>query len=150
MITTQVALLLQGGPISGHNLSTDISLLGNFVGPVVRSNNAFLNTSDGVCDQIYGGRINSNVQRLDSSAIGTDESVDLLVNDGLKNQDSFGRWMNGIMTETSGSMGDPVLESSIPSSQDSFTSPEQIFNLTEVSPAWAYSTETTKVFFFFS
>ncbi|XVF62490.1 hypothetical protein PTKIN_Ptkin09bG0012200 [Pterospermum kingtungense] len=134
-----------GGPISGYNLSTDISLHGNLVVPVARSNNAYLNTPEGVSHQISGGQVNSNVQRTDSSAIGTGESLDLLVDDGLQSQDSFGRWMNGIMTEASGSMGDPVLESSISSSQDSFTSPEQIFSIIDVSHAWAYSTDTTKI-----
>ena len=149
MITTQVASLLQGGPISAYNLSTEISLLGNLVEPVVQSNNAYLNTPEGVCYQISGGQVNSNVQMKDSSAIGTAESLDLLVTDGLQSQDSFGRWMNCIMTESPGSVGDPVpvLESSISSGQDSFTSPEQIFSITEVSPTWAYSTEKTKVFF---
>ena len=146
MITTQVASLLQGGPISAYNLSTEVSLLGNLVEPVAQSNNAYLNNPEGVCYQISGGQVNSSVQRKDSSAIGTGELLDLLVNDGLQSQDSFGRWMNCIMTESPGSVGDPVLESSISSGQDSFTSPEQIFSITEVSSAWAYSTEKTKVF----
>ncbi|XWS08510.1 hypothetical protein CRYUN_Cryun40dG0008700 [Craigia yunnanensis] len=133
------------GPISTYNLSTEIPLFGNLVEPVAQSNNAYFNTPEGVCYQISGGQVNSNMQRKDSSAIGTAESLDLLVTDGLQSQDSFGRWMNCIMTEPPGSMGDPVIESSISSGQDSFTSPEQIFTITEVSPAWAYSPEKTKI-----
>ncbi|XWS14166.1 hypothetical protein CRYUN_Cryun36dG0100400 [Craigia yunnanensis] len=136
---------ITGGPISAYNLSTEVSLLGNLVEPVAQSNNAYLNIPEGVSYQISGCQVNSNVQRKDSTAIGTGESLDLLVNDGLQSQDSFGRWMNCIMTESPGSMGDPVLESSISSGQDSFTSPEQIFSITEVSPTWAYSTEKTKI-----
>ncbi|XVF38828.1 hypothetical protein REPUB_Repub20aG0135800 [Reevesia pubescens] len=134
-----------GGPISAYNLSTEVSLLGNLIEPVAQSNKAYLNTAVGVCNQISSGQVNSNVQRKDSSAIGTGDSLDLLVNDGLQSQDSFGRWMNYVMTESPDSVGDPVLESSISSGQDSFTSPEQIFSITEVSPAWAYSTEKTKI-----
>ncbi|XP_022721859.1 calmodulin-binding transcription activator 5-like [Durio zibethinus] len=133
-----------GDPISAYNLSTEISLLGNLVGSVAQSNNAYLNTPDAVCYQISGVQVNSNVQK-DSSAIGTGESLDLLVNDSLQSQDSFGRWMDRVMTESPGSRDDPVLESSISSCQDSFTSQEQIFTITEVSPAWAYSTEKTKI-----
>ncbi|XWS53541.1 hypothetical protein CRYUN_Cryun10bG0010100 [Craigia yunnanensis] len=136
---------ITGGPISAYNLSTEISLLGNLVEPVVQSNNAYLNTPEGVCYQILGGQVNSNAPRKESSVIGTGESLDLLVNDGLQSQDSFGRWMNCIMTESPSSVGDPVLESSISSGQDSFSSPEQIFSITEVSPTWAYSTEKTKI-----
>ncbi|XVF28232.1 hypothetical protein REPUB_Repub15cG0011800 [Reevesia pubescens] len=117
-----------GGPISAYNLSTENSLLGNLVEPVAQSNNAYLNSPEGVCYQISGGQVNFNAQRNDSSAIGTGELLDRLVDDGLLSQDSFGRWMN-ITTEPPGSVGDPA----------------QIFSITEVSPAWAYSTEKTKI-----
>ncbi|XVF66145.1 hypothetical protein PTKIN_Ptkin10aG0011700 [Pterospermum kingtungense] len=134
-----------GDPISAYNLSTEISLLGDLVEPVVQNNNGYRKTLEGVCHQISGGQVNSNVQRKDFSATGTGESLDLFVDDGLQSQDSFGRWINNIMTESPGSVADPVLESSISSGQDSFTSPEQIFSINEVSPGWAYSTEKTKI-----
>ncbi|XVE82240.1 hypothetical protein DITRI_Ditri15bG0132100 [Diplodiscus trichospermus] len=128
-----------GGPLSACNLSTESSLLGNLVEPVSQSN-----APQGVCYQMSGGQVNSNVQREDSSAIGTGELLELLVDDGLQSQDSFGRWINCIVTDTSGPVGDPVLESSMSSGPYS-TSPEQIFSITEVSPTWAYSTEKTKI-----
>ncbi|OMO53573.1 IQ motif, EF-hand binding site [Corchorus capsularis] len=134
-----------GGPISAYNLSTEISSLGNLTEQVAQSNNAYINYPDGVCNQISGGQVYSIAQRRDSSAIGTGNPVDLLANDGLQSQDSFGKWVNYIMTESPGSVDDPVIESSISSGQDSFTSPEQIFSITAVSPAWAYSTEKTKI-----
>lgn len=146
-MTTQVASLLQGGPISAYNSSPDISLLDNLVDPVAQSNSAYLNTPGGVCYQTPGTEVNSTVLREDSSPIGTGESLDLLINNGLETQDSFGKWVNCTVTESPCSMGDPVLESSSSSGQDSFTSPEEIFSITEVSPAWAYSTEKTKVLF---
>ncbi|TYJ15506.1 hypothetical protein E1A91_A10G188100v1 [Gossypium mustelinum] len=134
-----------GGPISAYNSSPDISLLDNLVDPVAQSNNAYLNTRGGVCYQTPGTEVNSTMQREDSSAIGMGKPLDLLINNGLESQDSFGKWINCTVTESPCSMGDPVLESSSSSGQDSFTSPEEIFSITEVSPAWAYSTEKTKI-----
>ncbi|XP_048129258.1 calmodulin-binding transcription activator 5 isoform X2 [Rhodamnia argentea] len=75
-------------------------------------------------------------------------------NDGLQSQDSFGRWMNYIMAETPDIANDAALESSIsscyfgPSSvamNDQRSSPEIIFSITDVAPAWAFSTEKTKI-----
>ncbi|XP_038992255.1 calmodulin-binding transcription activator 5-like isoform X2 [Hibiscus syriacus] len=133
------------GPIHADNSSTDISLLDNLAEPVAQSNNAYLNNPGAVYYQISGAQVNSNVQSEDSGAIGTVEPLDLLVNGGLQSQDSFGKWINNTLTELPCSMGDPVLESSNSSGHDSFTSQEQIFSITEVSPAWAYSTEKTKI-----
>lgn len=60
------------------------------------------------------------------------------------------------MADSPGSVDDAVLESSISFGHESSFSkaldhhkspiPEQIFSITEVSPAWAFSTEKTKVF----
>ncbi|KAK8671197.1 hypothetical protein V6N13_037802 [Hibiscus sabdariffa] len=143
--TTVNGLSYDGGPISAYNSSTDISLLDNLVEPVAQSKNAYLNNSVAVCSQISGAQVNSKVQSEDSSAIGTGEPLDLLVNGGLHSQDSFGKWINNTLTESPYTMGDPVLESLSSAGNVSFTSPVQIFNITEVSPAWAYSTEKTKI-----
>ncbi|MBA0710657.1 hypothetical protein Golax_009929, partial [Gossypium laxum] len=132
-----------GGLISAHNLSTETSLLVNSIAPVAQSNNAYLGTTGGVCNQISGGQVNTTSQLKDSCALGIGDSLDFLVNDGLQSQDSFGKWINDFITEPLGSVGDSVLELS--SANDSFTSPEQIFSITEVSPGWAYSTEKTKI-----
>ncbi|XP_040959182.1 calmodulin-binding transcription activator 5 isoform X3 [Gossypium hirsutum] len=134
-----------GGPISAYNSSPDISLLDNLVDPVAQSNNAYLNTPGGVCYQTPGTEVNSTVQREDSSAIGMGKPLDLLINNGLESQDSFGKWINCTVTASPRSMGDPVPESSSSSGQDSLTSPGEIFSITVVSPAWAYSTEKTKI-----
>ncbi|XP_017974984.1 PREDICTED: calmodulin-binding transcription activator 5 [Theobroma cacao] len=133
------------GHTSAYNLSTGISSLGNLTDPVAQSNNAYINYPEGICNQVSGGQVNSNVQRKDFRVIGTGDSLDLLVDDGLQSQDSFGRWINYIITESPGSVDDPVPESSISSGQESITSPEQIFSITGVSPAWAYTTEKTKI-----
>ncbi|KAJ0789383.1 putative transcription factor CG1-CAMTA family [Helianthus annuus] len=67
--------------------------------------------------------------------------LDTMVNDGLKDQDSFGRWMNYTMTE-SPVIDDPILTTQIAVSTGYN---QQIFSITEVSPSWASSTEETKV-----
>ncbi|MBA0696686.1 hypothetical protein Goari_003218 [Gossypium aridum] len=121
-----------GGPISAYNSSPDISLLDNLVDPVAQSNNAYLNTPGGVCYQTPGTEVNSIVQREDSSAIGMGKSLDLLINNGLESQGSFGKWINCTVTASPCSMGDPVPESSSSSGQDSFTSPGEIFSITEI------------------
>ncbi|KAD5802999.1 hypothetical protein E3N88_14359 [Mikania micrantha] len=78
--------------------------------------------------------------------------LDIMRKDGLPTQESFGRWMNYIIADSPESI------------DDSFFTPEtlligqpslgtingdhhesQIFNITEVSPSWALSTEETKI-----
>ncbi|TYJ17711.1 hypothetical protein E1A91_A09G071800v1 [Gossypium mustelinum] len=133
-----------GGPISADNLSMEISMLVNLVEPVAQSNNTYFNTPTTVCNTISSSQINPDVQQKDSIATGAGDPLDLLINDGLNGQDSFGKWMNYTITESPVS-GDSMQESSVSSVQDSFTSPEHIFTITEVSHEWAYSTEKTKI-----
>ncbi|PPD90603.1 hypothetical protein GOBAR_DD12457 [Gossypium barbadense] len=133
-----------GGPISADNLSTEISMLVNLVEPVAQSNNTYFNTPTTVCNTISSSQINPNVQQKDSIATGAGDPLDLLINDGLNSQGSFGKWVNYTITESPVS-GDSMQESSVSSVQDSFTSPEHIFTITEVSHEWAYSTEKTKI-----
>ncbi|KAK9080028.1 hypothetical protein SSX86_001703 [Deinandra increscens subsp. villosa] len=78
--------------------------------------------------------------------MGTIKILDTMVNDGLKNQDSFGRWMNYTMSE-SPVIDDilttqPVVSTGYNQQSHSF---QQIFSITEVSPSWASSCEETKV-----
>ncbi|XP_021898630.1 calmodulin-binding transcription activator 5 [Carica papaya] len=99
--------------------------------------------------------VQSDILHFDPPVI-TSASMDVLVNDGLQSQDSFGRWMDYIIDDSPGSMSDPTLESPISSVHDSVPSPvisdllssvpEQVFTIKDVSPAWAYSNEKTKVF----
>lgn len=102
-----------------------------------------------------GGQTNLNVEKSESIPV---NSLDSLLNEGLQSQDSFGRWINEVITDSSGSVIDPAIEPSI-SSVDSVhnsycdstlyhhqtSAMEQIFNITDVSPAWAFSTEKTKI-----
>lgn len=75
--------------------------------------------------------------------------------DTLQSQDSFGRWINHMISDAQCSVDESALVSSVPSIQEPYSSlavdhqqpflPEQVFNLTDVSPTWASSTEKTKV-----
>lgn len=86
---------------------------------------------------------------------GADESLDALLNNGPQSRESFGRWMNSFISDSNGSLEDPSFEAMVTLEHDPLTPqaafhphsniPEQVFNITEVSPVWAYSSEKTKV-----
>ncbi|XP_048235121.1 calmodulin-binding transcription activator 5 isoform X2 [Ricinus communis] len=144
-----------GRYLSPYNLSAEISPLDNLTKPVVRSNDSHFSIPDNEYIQSTGVQVNSNVQQKGSNFLGTGDTLDMLVNDGLQSQDSFGRWIDYIIADSPGSVDNAVLESSFSSGLDSSTSPaidqlqssvpEQIFVITDISPAWAFSTETTKI-----
>ncbi|XP_043708894.1 calmodulin-binding transcription activator 5 isoform X2 [Telopea speciosissima] len=104
------------------------------------------------CFQTMG--MSDHRQDSEELRVGKYDSLDVPV-EGLQTQDSFGRWMNCIMTNSQGSINDPQLESPISSGHESSVYTEidnnqpsigeQVFSITEVSPAWAFSTEETKV-----
>ncbi|KAJ0735481.1 putative transcription factor CG1-CAMTA family [Helianthus annuus] len=79
-------------------------------------------------------------------------ALDMMRKDGLPAQESFGRWMNYIIADSPGSIDDPFLtpeqlflgQSSVGTVNGNHHE-SQIFNITEVSPSWALSTEETKV-----
>ncbi|KAK4586540.1 hypothetical protein RGQ29_023618 [Quercus rubra] len=138
-----------------NNSSAEVSSFGNLTEAIARSDNIYSSFPDSIYDQAMKGQLNANVPRRDSITTGTNDSLDILVNDGLQSQDSFGRWINQIMADSPCSVDDSVLESSISSGHESFVSsvtdhsqssvPEQIFSITDISPAWAFSTERTKI-----
>ncbi|XP_050216986.1 calmodulin-binding transcription activator 5 [Mercurialis annua] len=138
-----------------YNLSAEISHLGNLTEPIVSSNNSQFNISHNAYIQSTSVQVNPNVQREDTNILGTGDSLDMLVNNGLQSQDSFGKWINCIIADSPGSVDNTVLSSSILSGHDSSTSPaidqlesyipEQVFVITDISPAWAFCTETTKI-----
>lgn len=127
----------------------------NLMNPTAGSGNNPGDLSNHVYVQTMEGQFNSDFQSRASLGVGTGDSLDMLVNNGLHSQDSFGRWIDGILTDSPGPLIDPLLGTSISSPQDSFVStamghlqspvPEQIFSITDVSPEWAYSNEKTKV-----
>ncbi|OVA02553.1 IQ motif [Macleaya cordata] len=105
----------------------------------------------------YPQAMNSTVQRKDfeSATMGADELSTLFVKDGLQTQDSFEMWLDNIMVDSPVSLVNLPVESSISTGHESNTSmlvdhqwhctQEQVFCITDVSPAWAYSTDETKV-----
>lgn len=133
-------LSLQGASV----ISAEMSAFDNLTNPTSRSDNVQFNLPD-----------SPYVPTVEKT---TYDSLDVLVNDGLHSQDSFGRWINQVMADPPGSVEDPALESSSLAAQNSFASPSadhlqssvphQIFNITDLSPAWAFSNEKTKVFLF--
>lgn len=90
-----------------------------------------------------------------SSLLGDNDSLLNLDGNVLGTQDSFGRWMTYATTDFPGPADNRALEASITSEHQPSTSPVmgnqqrlaagQIFNITDISPAWALSTEETKV-----
>lgn len=105
--------------------------------------------------QAAEAQINSSVGRKDFD-VAKDDFLDVAGKDGLQRQDSFGRWMSYIISDSPGSVDGSSLENPNPSNQPSFVPPlmdhhqssvtEQIFSITDVAPAWAFSAEKTKVF----
>ncbi|KAI3687166.1 hypothetical protein L1987_80859 [Smallanthus sonchifolius] len=106
---------------------------------------------DGSNKLITPEEVAGNISYFDQDdQCGLNGFVDTMVNDGLKNQDSFGRWMNYTLTES------PVIDATQPvvsagvetvstTTGQLSHSFQQIFNITEVSPSWASSSEETKV-----
>lgn len=142
---------LQNRPISTNNLLVGISHLGN---PVESTGNelSHFNFLDDVYFQKIGGQVNLNGQSRNSVTKGAGDPVEF-----LESQDSFGRWMNAIMTDSPVSVDDPSVGSPVSCSHDSLVSvvgddqqssaQNKIFSISDCSPSWAFSTEKTKVFF---
>ncbi|GLU08470.1 hypothetical protein SLE2022_253820 [Rubroshorea leprosula] len=147
--------LFAGTALQAYNVSEQTSGLVNLTGHNAKSGNDDLNILEGAFNQTMGSEAYTDVPRKDSGAVTTVDSLDILVNDGLQTQDSFGKWMNYFMTESTISTDDHVLDSLVSSSNHSVTSsaannhqscvPEQIFTVTDISPGWAYSAEKTKI-----
>lgn len=133
------------------NPSSEVPSFDNLTQPIAGSNSVPCSFPESV-----------NLQRYCHITLGGVDSSDTLVNEGLQSQDSFGKWINNIISDSPPcSVDESALESSISSSvREPYSSlvvdnqksslPEQVFNITEVSPAWASSTEKTKVSFCYS
>ncbi|KAE9594913.1 putative transcription factor CG1-CAMTA family [Lupinus albus] len=139
------------------------SLLNGSFGHVASNPSAEVPSFDNSTQPISGSNCVShsfleigNVQKDCPISLVSVDSLDTLVNGGLQSQDSFGKWINGIILDSPCSADESALKSSISSSvhkpnssyvvdNQNSSLPEQVFNITEVSPAWASSTEKTKV-----
>ncbi|KAF5175820.1 Calmodulin-binding transcription activator [Thalictrum thalictroides] len=99
---------------------------------------------------------NSGVQNQEFDMVTEHEDDSAhVVKDGFGTQDSFGRWIDGIMTVSPGSFNNLPVESTISSGHESntstvidhyqFSTQQQIFSITDISPAWSFAAEETKV-----
>ncbi|KAK9161719.1 hypothetical protein Syun_008060 [Stephania yunnanensis] len=78
-----------------------------------------------------------------------------LMHDSLHTQDSFGRWMTSIMVDSPSQLDNIPVQSPISTGHESTTSvltehhqvssDDYCFSINDISPAWAFSTEETKV-----
>lgn len=126
---------------------------------------SYINDSNNVLFESINGRVDlpfingSKVVNTD-----TDDSSRIINKDGLQHQDSIGRWMTYIMADATNAVvaDDPNPESLTTTGQDlstfmdhtkpsmltdhrNLTCPQQIFTITDISPASATSAEETKI-----
>lgn len=139
---------MQGSSLLAYDPSAQVAAVDNQTDADAGNYNASFSTTDVSCQSV-GNQVNSSLYKNDSTTLVSSYNANNLGNEPLRNQDSFGRWMNYIMADSPGSVDDSVLDSSVSSNHDPSTVNELIFNITEVSPAWAFSTEKTKVGFDF-
>ncbi|KAI3730101.1 hypothetical protein L6452_18777 [Arctium lappa] len=148
---------LQNNSTFVHKLLTDHQSATFRPGTVGEGNTYDLSFSNNMYIQRSGTREHSNLQ-MDPKLVNVNtDSLDTMGNDGMKNQDSFGRWMNYTMTgspvvidgptltpEPLVSTGQGTVRPSSGYNQQSH-SLQQIFNITDISPAWASANEETKI-----
>lgn len=125
--------------------------------PIAGSNSVPYNFSESVNIQTMDNQLNPNEQRNHPVSASGVDSFNISVNDKLQSQDSFGMWVNNIISDSPCSADESVLESSVSSLHEPYSSlvvdnqqsslPEQVFSLTDVSPTWVSSTEKSKVSF---
>jgi len=139
-----------------NNLSAEISSFNCLPQPIAGSNSVTYNFSEIATFQMMGNQANPNEQRSNTVSLSAG-SFDPLVSDRLQSQDSFGMWVNHIMSDSPCSVDDPALESPVSSVHEPYLSPvvdgqqisqpEQVFTITDVSPTWVSSSEKSKVSF---
>ncbi|XP_028751757.1 calmodulin-binding transcription activator 5 isoform X2 [Neltuma alba] len=137
------------------SLSAEIPSFDNITQPVTGSNGAPYGFPETVNPQTTENLANLNAQKGYPVSAGGVDSLDTLVSDSLQSQDSFGRWINHMISDSQCPVDESALVSPVISIQESYSSlaedhqqpclPEQLFNITDVSPAWASSTEKTKI-----
>ncbi|KAG4401315.1 hypothetical protein AAZX31_07G223700 [Glycine max] len=138
-----------------NNLSAEIPSFGNLTQPIAGSNRVPYNFSESVTLQTMDNQANPHEQKNNTVSLSGVDSLDTLVNDRLQSQDSFGMWVNHIMSDSPCSVDDPALESPVSSIHEPYSSlvvdsqesslPEQVFTITDVSPTCVSSTEKSKV-----
>ncbi|KAK7387976.1 hypothetical protein VNO78_22775 [Psophocarpus tetragonolobus] len=138
------------------NPSAEIPSFNSLTQPIAGSNSVPYNFSESVNVQMMDNQANPNEQRNNTVSLsGGVDSLDALVNGRLHSQDSFGMWVNHIISDSPCSVDEPSVESpgssvhepysSLVVNDQQFSLPEQVFTLTDVSPTWVSSTEKSKV-----
>ena len=147
---------MQGDSISDNKLPVE-SYLEKFPGQVSMNNSGNLNVPANLCFQTMGApTANLLLKDSEQMTLFAGDSLEHASKDGLQTQDSFGKWISNVIADSPLTLDDTTLDSSMSTNQ-SFASPhmnipqfsaaKKIFNITEISPSWALSSEETKVFF---
>lgn len=135
---------MQGSYVPAYDLFAEVSSISNLTQSIARIENAHFNILDGVYGKKMVSQVNLDTVRKDFSVCAGD-TLDILASDGLQSLDSLGKRINNILTDSPGSVDDPVFHSPMSSGHQQYTISDHIFNITDVAPAWAFSTENTKV-----
>ncbi|XP_073225086.1 calmodulin-binding transcription activator 5-like isoform X1 [Cicer arietinum] len=119
------------------------------------SNSVPYSFSESVTLQTMDSQRNRNEQRNHPVASGGVDSLDTLFNGRLQSQDSFGMWVNQIMSDSPCSVNELALKSPVSSINEPYSPlvldnqqlslSEQVFNLIDVSSACVSSTEKSQV-----
>lgn len=139
--------------LPAYNELEQISGLVNYTESFTKSSNDDFSIPNGAFNQTMGSQLYTDMIKKDPTAVEIFGSLDILENGGIQSQDSLCRWMNYLITDPLISTDDHVLDSSVSSDNHVVPSPashqshfpEQIFTITDISPAWAYSTQKTKI-----
>ncbi|XP_006355392.1 calmodulin-binding transcription activator 5-like [Solanum tuberosum] len=140
--------------VNGYNLNdgsssmsrAPIASLESFVGQVAGNDAVNFNPSNDMSFRSGDGQMTSNFQKKESGVmtVGAGDSFDSLNKDGLQTQDSFGRWINYFISDSTGSADELMTPESSVTIDQSYVM-QQTFNITEISPSWALSSEETKI-----
>ncbi|XP_044486779.1 calmodulin-binding transcription activator 5-like isoform X2 [Mangifera indica] len=136
--------MTNGSYVPAYDLFAEVSSISNLTQSIARIENAHFNILDGVYGKKMVSQVNLDTVRKDFSVCAGD-TLDILASDGLQSLDSLGKRMNNILTDSPGSVDDPVFHSPMSSGHQQYTISDHIFNITDVAPAWAFSTENTKI-----
>lgn len=127
-------------------------------GKITENHFVTYNIPDDLCFQPSRGQIISEAQQNESRLMEPDivDGFRNLEQDALHPQDSFGQWINSIISDSPASVDIPILESPITTSRKPVASTvlnknqlstlEQTLSITDISHTWAPSSEETKIF----
>ncbi|XP_027164944.1 calmodulin-binding transcription activator 5 [Coffea eugenioides] len=119
---------ITGDSISDNKLPVE-SYLEKFPGQVSMNNSGNLNVPANLCFQTMGApTANLLLKDSEQMTLFAGDSLEHASKDGLQTQDSFGKWISNVIADSPLPLDDT-----------------KIFNITEISPSWALSSEETKI-----